>query len=82
MDDYVRSALWAGVSLAEIRRETGWTRREIEVFRDELFAPFADTEAVKAAANGPLISAHSINRPKARRQQRPPRAKQIDMFAA
>lgn len=78
----VEGALWRGVAMAEISRETGLKLKDIRAIRDELFAPFSDPEAVKAVANGPLINPLHLNRPRSARKRRVSvPAHQVEMFA-
>lgn len=75
------SALWAGQSMASIAKDWEVPRKTIAAMRDELFAAYSDPQAVCDAANGPLINAQQINRPKAKRAPRRSGGRQIEMFS-
>src|ERR1044072_5017146 len=75
----IKRSLWAGERWAAIARYWDDVKpRQIAKMRDELFAIYADPAVVKAAANGPIINAQAINRPKAKARARAPRAAAIE----
>lgn len=78
---YIEAALWRGESCASIARDLSATPRSIRAVRDELFAPLASNpDAVKSLANGPMLNAYEINRPKAARKRRKDAPTQTEMF--
>lgn len=92
----VRRSLWAGETMASIRREftdiegnCSISAQRMRDMRDELFEPLlSDPDKVKALAAGPCINPLVLNRPKpiveraARMARAASKPVQIEMFPA
>lgn len=94
--DSIRHSLWAGESMASIRRQ--WlgadgkptiSAKLMREMRDELFEPLlADPDKVKALAAGPVINALELNKPRripdrhTRMARTAAKPVQIEMFPA
>lgn len=76
----IENAIWAGKRDAAIAKETGVDKVEVGKVREWMLRRLQTPEAIKAAANGPVINPNAINRPKAPTRRSCPTATQVDMF--